>query len=108
MRFGKAVFAEAADLAENACGKFFAVAVSQHALAQPALERFEPAFALPCGHGAAQAIGCARSEIGGDHCKLHDLLLENWHALGSLEHVLDRFRRVGFSLQTLSSPQIGM
>ena len=47
------------------------------------MEGAEAALALPRRHGAAQLVGLARGEVGGEHGDLHHLLLEDGHALGA-------------------------
>ena len=52
---GKAVFAEALDLLEDALGVLARVALLDHPADQPLVERREAAAPLPRGHRAAQA-----------------------------------------------------
>ena len=55
-------------------------------------EACETALAPPGGHRAAQLVGLAGREAGGDDGQLHDLLLEDRHAAGAFEHGVDRRR----------------
>ena len=80
--FRKAVFAEALDLLEDALGVFARVALLDHPADQPLVERRQAAAPLPRRHRAAQGIGLAGGEVGGEHGDLHHLLLEDRHALG--------------------------
>ncbi len=92
VRFGKAVFAEALNLRDDAPGEAFRQAVLRHAGQQFLLEMRQPALALPGGHRAAQLVGLAGREVGGDDGQLHDLLLKNRHAAGAVEHGIDLSR----------------
>jgi hypothetical protein len=64
---GEAVLAEALDLLEAALCEVGVIAARDHALDEllPKL-LIELPLALPRGHGAAQAVGLARREAGGD------------------------------------------
>ena len=111
MAFGKAVFTEALDLADDGVGEFRAVALGQHAHDQLALEMVYATLAPPGGHGAAQFVGLARREVRCDHGDLHDLLLEDGHAQRALQRLLE-FRllqhKFPFLVPALARLQIGM
>src|SRR3954466_2045389 len=108
MRFRKAVFAEAEDLPVEGIGEFGGVAVALHALLELVLELLEAAAAPPGSHRAAQAIGFAGRESGRDYGELHDLLLEDRHAQGSLENAPDLAARVLNRFLLLAAPQVRM
>ena len=86
MALRKAVFAKAFDLLEQAVGEFLRVAIGHHGADQAIVKVLYTALALPCGHGAAQAVGLAAAEIGCGHGDLHHLLLKDGHAQSALEH----------------------
>ena len=106
--FGKAVFAEALDLAEQRFGEVQRVAVGQQAADQLDAVFVDAALALPGGHGAAQLVGVAGREAGRHHGDLHDLFLEDRHAHGAREHVAHLFAGIGFVFLALASAQVGM
>ncbi len=101
MAFRKAIFAEAQHLLEDALGEVRRIAAVGHALLEPSLELVHAAMAPPGGHGAAQLVGLAGVEAGGDHGDLHDLLLEDGHAQGALERRAQVFL---FQHQRLAAP----
>ncbi len=67
-------------------------------------------------HGAAQLVGFGGREAGGDDGDAHRLLLEQRHAQGLAEHLLEFVgiaalrggRGIDHLLQSLPAPQIGM
>ena len=71
-------------------------------------QMLEPAFALPRRHRAAQLIGLAGRETGGDDRELHDLLLEDRHAERALEHALHGLARIADRFEPLPPAQIRM
>ena len=87
--FRKAVFAEALDLLEDALGVLARVALLDHPPDQPLVERRQAAAPLPRRHRAAQLIGLAGGEVGGEHGDLHHLLLEDRHAQGAHQRRLE-------------------
>ena len=68
-------------------GELALVALLDHAADQPVVERAEPALALPGRHRAAQAVGLAGREVGGEDRELHHLLLEDRHAARALQRL---------------------
>ena len=94
MALGEAVLAEALHLLEDVLGELGVVALLDHPADEPVVKVLEPAMALPRRHRAPQLIGLAGREIGGDHRDLHHLLLEDRHAVGALQGVLQRRRVV--------------
>jgi hypothetical protein len=82
MALRKAVLAEALDLLEDALGVLVRVALLDHPADQALVERRQAAAPLPRRHRAAQRVGLAGAEVGGEHRDLHHLLLEDRHALG--------------------------
>jgi hypothetical protein len=89
VRFGKAVFAEALDLLEDAFEIRFVVAAFEHAAADVVAERFEIATTPPGGHRTTQLVGTSCAETCDDLDQLHDLFLEDRHAERAFEHYLD-------------------
>jgi hypothetical protein len=85
MALGETVFAEALDLLEDALGVLERIALLDHSPDQALVEGREPAAPLPRRHRAAQRVGLAGREVGGEHRDLHHLLLEDRHALGAAE-----------------------
>ena len=88
MALGKTVLAEALDLAKDGFGEVEFVAAFEHALDELVVEAVDDAGPPPGAHGAAQHVGLARRETGGDDRELHDLLLEDGHAESPVEHGL--------------------
>jgi len=89
MTLRKAVFAEALDLLEASLGEVALVAVAGHAFDEVVLESVDRAGPTKRRHGTAQLVGFLRLEtcrIDGD---LHRLFLEQGHAQGSLQNVLE-------------------
>ena len=80
MRLGKAVLAEAQDLAVDLICECFRIAILAHAVFEPLLERLQTASSSPRSHGTPQAVRFAWREARRDHGELHDLLLEDGHA----------------------------
>ncbi len=95
-------------MAVDALGEFPGVVPFQHSVYQRLAEALDVAVAPPGGHGAAQLVGIARRKAGGDHGELHDLLLENRHAEGALQHRFHRVARVLHRLDTVPPPQVRM
>src|SRR6266542_3040635 len=56
MGFGETVFAEAADLFEDALGELSRITVGEHAVDDFGIEGVDDAVAPPGGHGAAQLV----------------------------------------------------
>ena len=108
MRLREAVFAEAEDLLEDLPRERLGEAVGEHAVDEAALERLHAALALPGGHRTAQLVGLARRETRGDDGELHHLFLEDRHAEGALQHLLDRRARVGHRLLAVAAAQVRM
>ena len=105
---GKAVAAEALQLREGALGEGGLVAARHHAADQLVAERADPAGELEGGHGAAQLVGLAGGEAGAFDGDPHRLLLEQRHAEGLAEHLLQFGLRILDRLLALAPPQIGM
>ena len=89
VRFGKAVFAEALDLAADGFGEGALVAVRQHAGDDAFVVLCQVALAPPGRHGAPQFVGLAFAVAGGVHGDLHDLFLEDGHAEGAGQRLPD-------------------
>src|SRR6185437_611689 len=77
--FRKPIIAEAEYLFVNLFSEFAAVTLGGHTGEQALAIGRKPAASLPGGHRAAQAVGLAGGEAGGDHGDLHDLFLEDRH-----------------------------
>ena len=88
MAFGKAVFAEAFDLAEAVLGKFAVIAALRHAVDEFVAEQMDGAVVAEGRHGAAQPVRFVGREFRRGDGDLHRLFLEERHAQGSLEHLL--------------------
>ena len=88
MAFRKAVAAEALDLLEGALGEILRVAVRDHAVDHLVAKRADAAGRLERRHRPAQRVGLGRGEAGADDRHLHRLLLEERHAQGLLQHLL--------------------
>ena len=82
MAFRKAIAAEALDLLEAALGEVALIAARHHALDHHGLELVDGADIAEGRHGAAQAVGLLVGELRRDHGELHRLLLEERHAQG--------------------------
>ncbi len=114
--FGKAVFAEPFDLAEAALGEIAGIAATRHALDELVAEILDGADPAERRHGAAQLVGFGGREAGGDDRDAHRLLLEQRHAHGLAEHLLQLVGRAVIGggrgkhhlLHALPPPQIGM
>ncbi len=105
---GKAVFAEALELPDQAFGKVGQIAVPGHALAQALMEGRDLAAAAPGRHGAAQLVGLAGRKARRDHGQAHGLLLEDRNAQRALQDLADRGRGIVLGLQPLAAAQVGM
>ncbi len=84
------------------------VAALAHAVDQLALKRLQAALALPGRHRAAQPVRLAGGKSGRDDRQLHDLLLENGHPQGALEHRLDGLARIAHRLLAVAAAQVRM
>src|ERR1700722_6736656 len=104
--FRKAVLPEAQYLIEYLVREALGIAPLAHALDQLALEGLQAALALPGRHRAAQPIRLAGRKSRGDDRQLHDLLLKNRHAQGTLEHRLDLRARIRHRLLAAAAAQI--
>src|SRR5690349_23952296 len=100
--FGKTVFAETLDLAEDLSREAFVVAAHAHALDEPSLEMPEPAAPLPRGHASAQLVRLSRRETRGHDRELHDLLLEDGYAHRARQHAFHCIARIRDRLETLT------
>ena len=108
MALGKAVAAEALELREGALGEVGLVAARDHAADQLVAKRADPAGELEGRHGAAQLVGLAGGEAGAFDGDPHRLLLEQRHAEGLAEHLLELGRRIVDRLRALAPAQVGM
>ena len=90
MTFGKTIFAEAANLLEDAFGKFHGDAFCLHACDQSFAMALHSTGAVPRRHVTAELVRLAWSIIGGHHGKAHHLLLKQRHAEGFFQHRLQR------------------
>ena len=106
VRLRKAIVTKALDLAIERLSKFGRVTTLGHAAQQALAKRLKPALALPGRHGAAQLVGFARRETGGDNGDLHRLFLKNRHTQRALQHPADRLRWVAHRLAALAPTQI--
>ncbi len=106
--FRETVFAEAEHLPVDLLGELGRVAVFAHAAEQSLAEGLEAALALPGRHRAAQLVGFAGREVGGDHRDLHHLFLENRHAERALEHAAQRRARVADGLGCAAALEVRM
>ncbi len=86
--FGKAVLAEALDLVEAALGEIGRIAARGHAADHLVLQRADGAAAAERGHGAAQLVGLGTGEFRRHHGEPHGLLLEQRHAHGLAEDLM--------------------
>ena len=105
---GKAVLAEALDLAEAALGEFTLVAVANHAGDELLAEGVDGADVAEGGHGAAQLVGLVGREAGADDGDLHRLLLEQRHAQRLGQHRLQRRGRIVHRLAPVAPAQVGV
>ena len=96
MALRKAVRAEALDLLEHALGEVGVVAAADHAADQLVSVHRHSLRIFEGGHGAAQLVGFAGGEAGGDDGHPHGLLLKEWHAQGAAEHLLQLVLRTVF------------
>src|SRR5208283_4743629 len=106
--FRKSVFAETQDLIEDLVREAFRVAALAHAVDQSALKRLQASLALPGRHRAAQPVRLAGGKSGRDDRQLHDLLLEDGHPQGALEHRLDGGARIAHRLLAIAAAQVRM
>ena len=84
------------------------IAFLDHAADQTRMERAEAALALPGCHRAAQRVGLAGREVGGQDRQLHHLLLEDRHAERALQRTLHFVARVVHRLFAAAPLQIRM
>src|SRR6185437_14648706 len=96
MAFGESVAAEAFDLPEAAFGEILFVTATHHAVHHLLAELVDGADMTERRHGAAQAIGFLRRELCRHNGKLHGLFLEQRHALGFAENILQFVYRSEF------------
>ena len=89
MAFGEAVIAEAFDLAEAALGEIPVVAARGHAVDHLVAEGADGADPPEGRHGAAQPVGLAGGEAGGDDGDLHRLFLKERNAERLVENVFE-------------------
>ena len=108
VRFGKTIFAKAANLLEQVVGKLFAEPPSAHSLDQFAAKFVDDARPPPGPHGAAQLVGLAGREAGGDHGQPHGLFLKQRNAERSLEYDPDRVVGIGDRLAARAATQVRM
>src|SRR6185437_167717 len=88
MAFGESVAAEAFDLPEAAFGEILFVTTAYHAVDHLLAELVDGSDMAERRHCAAQAIGFLRRELCRHNGKLHGLFLEQRHALGLAENIL--------------------
>ncbi len=108
VRFGKAVFAEAADLLVDLVGELGRKAARQKTVAELGLELLDLAGPFPGGHGAAQLIRLAGSKARCHDRQPHHLLLKERHAERLGQHLFDERMRIGHRFFARPPPQIRM
>ena len=86
--FGKAVIAKPLDLVEAPFGEILRIAARGHAADHLVLERADRAAPPERRHGAAQFVRLVAGELRGHHGKAHGLFLEQRHAHGLAEHLM--------------------
>lgn len=108
MAFGKAIAAETLDLLEAALGELGGIAARGHAFDQLGPEIVHRADIAEGRHRAAQLVGFRGREIRRNDRELHRLFLEQRHAIGLAEQVLELVgivRRRGRGYSTGSIPE---
>ena len=108
MALGKAVGAEALDLAKAALGEVAIVAARHHPLDHLVMQRADGADALEGRHGAAQPVGLGGGEAPRHDGDLHRLFLEQRHPERLAQHGLEFGRRIGDGLELLPPAQVGV
>ena len=116
MAFGKAVFAETADLVEAALRELAVVAARHHALDHHVLKLVHHPAAAESGHGLAQPVRLFRGEFCRVEGDLHRLFLEDRDAQRALENarqfvrraMLRTWRRDDHGFGSASALQIGV
>ena len=93
MAFGKAVFAEAADLVEAALGEIGVVTALHHSSDHLVLKEVDRPAAAKGRHRLAQLVGLRRGKTRRVECDLHRLLLEHRDPQCSLQ---DPFEFIGW------------
>ena len=85
---GEAILAEALDLVEAALGELLRIAACRHAAHHLLMQPVDGAAAAEGGHGAAKLVRLGPGEFRRHHGKAHGLLLEQRHAEGLAQHLL--------------------
>ena len=89
MAFGKTIAAEPLDLLEAALGEGRLVATLDQAPDHQRLVLADGAEIAEGRHGAAQAVGFRIGEFRRRHGELHRLLLEERHAQGAVQDMIE-------------------
>src|SRR5665811_361096 len=89
----KTVLAETFDLVEAAHREVRRIAARGHAADHLVLQRADRAAAAERSHGAAQFVRLGAGEFRRHHGKPHGLLLEQRHAHGLAEHLMQLVMR---------------
>ena len=88
MALGKTVAAETLDLPEAGLGKAGLIAACHHAPHHHVAKMLDRAEIAERGHGPAQAVRLLGREFGRHHGDLHRLFLEQRHAQGLVQNLL--------------------
>ena len=108
MAFGKPVACEAFKLGKAALGEIVFVSVFAHALEEAVPEIADVPMSLERGERAPQPVRLVRREACASDGDLHGLLLEQGHAVGLAEYLLELARRILDFLLAVSPPEIGV
>src|SRR3546814_16301374 len=89
------------------CRAVFVVAARGHAADELLAEGMDGADALEGRHGAAQAVGLGRRKAGSDDGDLHGLFLEQRHAEGLLQNLLQHLGGIVDAFISLAPAPVG-
>ncbi len=105
---GEAEVGEGGELVEDLVGHLALDAPLGHALVEPGPQPLHPLAAALRAHGLAQLVGLARGEPGHVDGHLHELLLEQRHAEGLGQRLLEQRVQVGDRLLAVAPTDVGV
>jgi hypothetical protein len=105
---GKAVFAEALDLLEDALREFLGVAVGHHAADMRSWNLCTPPLRFQAAIERRRLSDSPALKPGGQHRDLHHLLLEDRHAQRAAQRLAQALAGIVDRLQALAALQVGV
>ncbi len=108
MALGEAVVGEGGEFQPDLLADVVGDAIGPHPVEEPGLEIVHALAAALGTHCLTQHVGVGRGEVRDVDCDLHQLLLEERHAEGLGQRVLEQRMEVGDGFEAVSTADVGM